>query len=62
MLKLCVCAIVALRILFQDEMWLGWGGKFRLVGIFELLEWVEFVGRGLYDIVVKFEVLTSWSW
>ena len=62
MLKLCVCAIVALRILFQDEVWLGWGGEFVVVGIYELVEWVEFVGGGSDGIVVRFEMATSYSW
>ena len=53
---------MSLRILFQDEVWLGWGGEFIVVGIYELVEWVEFVGGGSDGIVVRFEMATSYSW
>ena len=33
-----------------------------MVGIYELVEWVEFVGGGSDGIVVRFEMATSYSW
>ena len=54
-----MCATVALNILFQDEIWLGWGGEFGLVGNFGLEVWVEFVSGGLADVVIRFGVSST---
>lgn len=57
-----MCSIVALNILFQDEMWFKRGGEIGLVGIFGLVTWVEFVSGRSKGSVVGFGVsLMSWE-